>query len=97
VIVNRSKTVYVRQDPPAYVNGKLVTYDRSLQGGGQPSNLVLDSTRIAGKHLWGGTRLHFGSRFFCSQAFKDAFEEIDHGLRFMQVGGVQPAQPGDEF
>jgi hypothetical protein len=57
----------------------------------------LDATRIAGKHLWAGTRLHFGSRYFCSQAFKNAFEGVDHGLRFMQVGGVQPAQPGDEF
>jgi hypothetical protein len=34
VIVNRSADVYVRQDPPEFVNGKHVTFDRSLHGGG---------------------------------------------------------------
>ena len=96
VIINKSDEVYVKQRPPELINGRWVTYSRGLLGGGQPRMLVLDSNRIAGKHLWTGLRLQFGGSYFCSEALKAAFDKIDSGLRFDFVR-EQPGEPGDQY
>jgi hypothetical protein len=74
----------------------MVTFNRSLHGWSVAENIVLDSNLIAGKHLWAGPRLQFGSRYFCSEEFKSALGAIDSGLCFDPVR-EQPGQPGDQY